>query len=132
MKYERLIIEKKEYVLLKQLLQLSGYYGDNVFKSSVKHLSDELQNARICDATELPEDVIRFNSFVSITSEDGWKKRFQLVLPNDSDIKQSKISILTPMGAAVMGYAKGDSLVWEFPAGSRTLTIVEVEQESKV
>ncbi|WP_461534385.1 GreA/GreB family elongation factor [Sinomicrobium sp.] len=131
MKYGQLIIEKKEYVLLKQLLQLSGYYGDNVFKSSVKHLSDELQNARICDEAELPEDVIRFNSIVSISSEDGWKKRFQLVSPNDSDIKQDKISILTPMGAAVMGYAKGDAIDWEFPAGTKTLTIVEVKQQKE-
>ncbi|MBC9796820.1 GreA/GreB family elongation factor [Sinomicrobium weinanense] len=129
MKYTNLIIEKKEYVLLKQLIQLSGYYGDNVFRNSIKHLYKELLSARICDEEEMPHDVIRFNSFVSITSGEGWNKRFQLVLPNDSDIKKNKISILTPMGAAVMGYATGDTLVWEFPAGSRSLTIVEVEQE---
>ncbi|WP_268225618.1 GreA/GreB family elongation factor [Sinomicrobium oceani] len=132
MKYENLIIEKREYVLLKQLLQLSGYYGDNVFKSSVKHLRDELLSARVCDEDQMPGDVIRFNSFVSVASDGGWKKRFQLVLPNESDIKQDKISILTPMGAAVMGYAAGDSLMWEFPTGPRSLTIEEVEQDVKI
>ncbi|UGU14416.1 GreA/GreB family elongation factor [Sinomicrobium kalidii] len=128
MKYTNLIIEKREYVLLKQLIQLSGYYGDTVFRNSIKHLHKELLSARICDEEEMPHDVIRFNSYVSIASGDGWSKRFQLVLPNDSDISKNKISILTPMGAAVMGYAARDTLVWEFPAGSRSLTIVAVEQ----
>ncbi|MCK0159192.1 GreA/GreB family elongation factor [Allomuricauda sp. F6463D] len=131
MKYESLIIEKKEYVLLKRLMNLSGYHRDNTFKKSIKKLMEEMESAKILDEEGMPEDVIRFNSSVTIKSENGWHKKFKLVLPSKSDVKKNYISILTPMGAAVMGYAKGDSVIWEFPSGSQKLTIEDIEQENE-
>ncbi len=128
MKYNTIVIEKKEYVLLKRYMNLSGYYKDDTFRKSVKKLLEELDSAEICDEANMPKDVIRFNSTVTIVSDNGWRKKFSLVLPTDSDIKNDKISILTPMGAAVMGYAEGDAIRWEFPSGEQQLTIEKVEQ----
>ncbi|WP_306014175.1 MULTISPECIES: GreA/GreB family elongation factor [unclassified Allomuricauda] len=131
MKYGSLLIEKREYVLLKRLLNLSGYHKDNAWRKSVKKLMDELEGAKILDEDKMPDDVIRFNSNVTIVSETGWHKKFKLVLPAKSDVRNNCISILTPMGAAVMGYANGDSIVWEFPSGSQRLTIEDIEQENE-
>jgi len=131
MKYGNLIIEKKEYVILKRLMNLSGYYKDETLRKSVQKLVGEMETAKICDASEMYEDVIRFNSTVTIVSEGGWHKKFKLVMPMDSDINNNKISILTPMGAAVMGYSEGDTLQWEFPSGEQKLTIKKVEQENE-
>ncbi|TLP82341.1 GreA/GreB family elongation factor [Maribacter sp. ACAM166] len=131
MKYEKLIIEKKEYVLLKRFMNLSGYYKDETLRKSVKKLLGELESAEILDVADMPKDVIRFNTMITIVSENGWHKKFTLVMPNESDMKNYKISILTPMGAAVMGYAEGDSIIWEFPSGEQKLTIEKVEQENK-
>ncbi|HEA23138.1 MAG TPA: GreA/GreB family elongation factor [Pricia antarctica] len=131
MKYENLVIEKKEYVLLKRYMNLSGYYKDETLRKSVKKLLGELDSARICDDADMPKDIIRFNTQVTIVSEKGWRKTFRLVLPNNSDVKSNKISILTPMGAAVMGYAEGDLVIWEFPAGEQQLTIEKVTQENR-
>ncbi|MCR9264251.1 MAG: GreA/GreB family elongation factor [Flavobacteriaceae bacterium] len=131
MKYRSLVIEKKEYVLLKRLMNVSGYYKDTTLKSSVQKLVGELETAKILDEANMPDDVIRFNTTVTILSENGWHKRFKLVVPSKSDVKNTHISILTPMGSAVMGYAKGDSLVWEFPSGNQKLTIENVEQENE-
>lgn len=130
MKYGSLVIEKREYVLLKRLMNLSGYYKDDTLRKSVKKLVGELESAQISDEADIPEDVIRFNTTVTIVSEGGWHKRFKLVMPMDSDIKNNKVSILTPMGAAVMGYSEGDTLLWEFPSGEQKLTIEKVEQEN--
>ncbi len=130
MKYKNLIIEKKEYVILKRMMNLSGYYKDETLRKSVKKLVGELDLAQICDEADMPKDVIRFNTMITIASKNGWRKKFKLVMPNDSDVRNDKISILTPMGAAVMGYAEGDSLVWEFPSGEQKLTIEKVEQEN--
>ncbi|MCG2462335.1 GreA/GreB family elongation factor [Flavobacteriaceae bacterium F89] len=130
MKYKNLIIEKKEYVLLKRMMNLSGYYKDETLRKSVKKLVGELESAQICDEADMPKDVIRFNTVITIVSKNGWRRKFKLVMPNDSDVRNDKISILTPMGAAVMGYAEGDSLVWEFPSGEQKLTIEKVEQEN--
>lgn len=133
MKYDNLIIEKKEYVFLKRLLNLSGYYSDPTLRASLNKLSEELHNAKIVDEEVLPEDVVRFNSWVEVVSSgNGWKRKFQLVSPSNGDAKSDKISILTPMGAAVMGYARGDSVSWIFPGGQKTVLIVEVEQLKKV
>lgn len=130
MKYKNLIIEKKEYVLLKRLMNLSRYYKDETLRSSVKKLLEELESAQICDEADMPKDVIRFNTMVTIISKNGWYKKFRLVIPTESDVKNDKISILTPMGAAVMGYAEGDSIIWDFPSGEQQLTIESVAQEN--
>ncbi|WBU91021.1 GreA/GreB family elongation factor [Cellulophaga omnivescoria] len=130
MKYGGLIIEKKEYVLLKKLMTLSGYHKDATYKKSIAKLNTELKTAIVKDEKDMPIDVIRFNSIVTVTAEEGWQKSFQLVKPSDSDLKNQKLSILTPMGTAVIGYAKGDTLLWEFPSGEKTLTVTNVKQKN--
>ncbi len=112
-------------------MNLSGYYKDVTLGKSVKKLLTELESAKIFDEVDMPKDVIRFNSNITIRSENGWTRKFQLVMPNDSDVKRDKVSILTPMGAAVIGYAEGDTLIWEFPNGEQRLTIEKIEQENK-
>ncbi len=131
MKYEKLYIEKKEFLLLKRFMNLSGYYKDNTFRKSVEKLVGELESAQVCDDADMPKDVIRFNTTLTIGAEKGWRKTFKLVMPKESDVKNDKISILTPMGAAVMGYAEGDSITWEFPSGEQKLIIEKVVQENK-
>mgnify|MGYP003134145851 CR=1 FL=1 len=111
MKYGSLILEKKEFVTLKRLLNLSGNYKDASRKNSVLRLQNELESAIVSNEDEMPDDVIRFNSEVTIVSSDGWEN-----------------SVLTPMGLAVMGYAKGDVIDWEFPGGAKSLKVTEVKQ----
>lgn len=129
MKYGNLILEKGEYVLLKRLVNLSSYYGDSTQRKSIQKLAGELEHAQIKDEEDMPQDVIRFNTWITVGSGKGWRKKFQLVLPKNSDAKADKISVLTPMGAAVVGYAEGDFVVWDFPAGQQQIAILKVEQE---
>lgn len=130
MKYGNLILEKKEYVFLKRLLNVSSYYKDQNTKESLNKLSVELNNAIIYDNDEMPEDVIRFNSIITVQS-GAWQTEFQLVIPTERDISANKISILAPMGSAVMGYALGDSVIWNFPNGAKELEITSVKQAEK-
>ncbi len=131
MKYNNLIIEKKEYVLLKRYINFSKHYTDDTLRKSVLKLAGELESAKICDEADMPVDVIRFNSTITVASETAWRLKFKLVEPKDSDVRNNKISILTPMGLAVIGYAEGDRLLWEFPSGEQDLTVEKVEQENK-
>jgi regulator of nucleoside diphosphate kinase len=130
MKYGNLILEKKEYVFLKRLLNVSGYYKDENTKNSLKKLSAEMTNALICDHEEMPKDIIRFNSIVTVKS-GTWETEFQLVIPTERDISANKISILAPMGSAVMGYAQDDSVTWNFPNGTKELQIIRVKQAER-
>lgn len=130
MKYGNLILEKKEYVFLKRLLNVSNYYKDQNTKDSLSKLSEELNNAIIYDHEEMPDDVIRFNSIVTVQS-GTWETEFQLVIPTERNISANKISILAPMGSAVMGYALGDSANWNFPNGIKELKVISVKQAEK-
>jgi|26BtaG_2_1085354.scaffolds.fasta_scaffold00024_4 regulator of nucleoside diphosphate kinase len=127
MKYGKLILEKKEYVFLKRLLYLTDYYKDQNNKDSLKKLGTAITNALICDHEKMPEDVIRFNSLVTLQSEETLRD-FQLVIPKERDIAANKISVLAPMGSAVMGYALGDSVSWKFLDGFKNFQIVSVKQ----
>ncbi|MCG2417585.1 GreA/GreB family elongation factor [Aequorivita sp. F47161] len=130
MKYGNLILEKKEYVFLKRLLNVTSYYKDENTKVSLKKLSGELTSAIIYDHEEMPDDVIRFNSSVTVQS-GTWQTEFQLVIPTERNIAANKISILAPMGSAVMGYAEGDSVIWNFPNGTKELKITSVKQTER-
>lgn len=129
MKYGSLILEKKEYVYLKRILNISGYGNDtNVTKSLVK-LSEELKTAQIVNNDEVPEDIVRFNSIVTIASENGWEKELQVVIPMDKNVALNKVSVLAPMGAALLGYSKNDTIDWDFPGGAQKIKIIDVQKE---
>ncbi|MEZ4792406.1 MAG: GreA/GreB family elongation factor [Gelidibacter sp.] len=130
MKYGSLILEKKEYVFLKRLLNISGYDGDHETQKCLTNLTEELKTAHIVDEEEMPDDIIRFNSKVTLLFDNGIEKTVQLVIPMERDVKTNKISVLTPMGSALMGYSKDDVIEWDFPNGKHKITVLEVSQES--
>jgi len=129
MKYGSLILEKKEYVYIKRILNISGYVGDHEIQKSLTKFTEELKTAHILDEAEMPVDVVRLNSIVTVTSDNDWEKTIQIVQPSEKDIKHSKISILTPMGAALFGYSLNDIVRWDFPTGTKELKIIEVAQQ---
>ena len=93
------------------------------------NLSEELKTAHIVDEEDMPKDVIRFNSTVTVTFNNGVEKTLQLVIPMDKDFQNSRISVLTPMGSALIGYSEGDSIIWDFPNGTQQITISKVQQK---
>lgn len=130
MKYGSLLLEKKEYVFLKRILNISGYAENFEIQKNLQRLNDEIKTAQILDEEDMPKDVIRFNSKIMVYSESGWEKTIQLVIPSEKDAKNDKISVLTPMGTALFGYSEGDTVVWDFPTGKQEIKIVTVTQSS--
>ena len=128
MKYGELIIEKKEYDFLKQIMSLAKYYKDTSYKASIYKLNEELKDARIVTNSKMPLDVIRLNSLVTIETPYAVEKTYQIVTPEKGDIRKDKVSILAPMGLALFGYAKGDHITWTFPLGESHIIIKNVEQ----
>lgn len=130
MKYGSLILEKKEYVYIKRILNISGYVGDHEIQKSLRKFTEELKTAHILDEEDMPDDVVRINSIVTVAS-DNWEKTIQIVQPSEKDIKNNKVSILTPMGAALFGYSVNDIVHWEFPSGNIQLKVIEVTQQAQ-
>lgn len=129
MKYGVIIIERKERELLNRIISMAQYYKDENYKNSILKLNEELRNARFLSLKDMPEDVVRFNSVVTISTPLNVAKDYQIVTPEKSDIRKNKISILAPMGLALFGYAKGDTVKWKFPTGEISIVIEDVKQE---
>jgi regulator of nucleoside diphosphate kinase len=128
MKYKKLVIETREFALMKRLLKQSGQNSDHIYQGSVQKLWEEMMFAKMVNDPEMPADVVRLNSIVTIRTPLNKNKVFSLVLPENSNIAENRLSILAPMGLALFGYAKGDSISWEFPSGVNEIKILKVEQ----
>ena len=93
-----------------------------------EELLAEMDRARVVAPERVPADVVRMGSFVSYEA-DGKQRRVQLVYPGEADIEAGRISILTPIGAALIGLAAGQSIAWTARDGRKhTLTVITVEQ----
>ena len=87
-------------------------------------LKHELDRAVIVESEKVPEDVITMNSKVYFQDLDsGEKMVYTLVYPKDANIDKKKISILAPIGTALIGYKEGDVIEWEVPSGLKRIKI---------
>lgn len=96
-------------------------------RSETNALETEIARAQIVDASDLPPDVITMNSRAELLDLDtGERMEFTLVFPIDADIEAGKISILAPLGTAMLGYRVGDEFEWPVPYGLRRLKVTHV------
>lgn len=89
----------------------------------------ELERARVVDDQSVPADIVRMGSMVRYRTDSGQEQRVTLVYPVDADIAEGRISILTPVGTALIGLRVGQSITWRDRAHKRhMLTLLAVEQ----
>lgn len=132
MKHGSLVLEKKEYVYIKSLLNVSAHTEESKVQTSLGKFAEELKTAKILDEEQMFDDVIRLNTVVTIASGDVWEKTIQIVRPTEKDLKTNKVSVLTPIGIALFGYALNDVVHWDLPGGKKEVKILKVVQEKKI
>jgi regulator of nucleoside diphosphate kinase len=94
-----------------------------------EELLAEMDRAKVVAPGKLPADVVRMGSFVTFDSDSAQHRRVQLVYPGEADIEQGRVSVLTPIGAALIGLAAGQSIAWTARDGKKhVLTVTAVEQ----
>lgn len=99
-------------------------------QASLAALQAELDRASIVSTQEVPADVITMHSQVRIRDlGTGEEMVFALVYPRGANLEQGKISVMSPLGTALLGYRAGDVLDWRVPDGVRRLQIMEVEYQ---
>jgi regulator of nucleoside diphosphate kinase len=92
-----------------------------------RSLSEELQRAEVVDADKFPEDVVRLNAMVNIKDLcSGTETQLRIVLPEFADMKQKKVSVLAPMGTALIGLQKGQRFTWQMQGGIKCFLILDV------
>ena len=92
-----------------------------------QELLDEMDRARVVEPSAVPADVVRMGSTVTFKSDDGHTRTLQLVYPAEESLDQHRISVMTPVGAALIGLAEGQSISWTARDGRRhELTVLKV------
>jgi regulator of nucleoside diphosphate kinase len=89
-------------------------------------LEAELARAEIVDPKDIPSTVVTMNSTVRFSVASSTEQfTLTLVYPRDMDSSSSKISILAPVGSALLGLAQGDEIEWPKPGGGRLRVRIE-------
>jgi regulator of nucleoside diphosphate kinase len=98
------------------------------FPQAAQELLSEMERAAVVTAEAVPSNVVQMGSGVVFRSDNGETRRVTLVFPGQADIAAGRISILTPIGAALIGLSEGQSIAWKTRDGRvRQLTVLAVE-----
>lgn len=128
METEKLIITKKEYDLLMNHLKLSTNLSD----FNKKKLNNELKTAKIVKKDILPDNVIVIDSLVTIQDvKSGQEFTFHLVTPEEANMKKNKLSVLAPIGIALLGYSSDAIVEWDMPNGVKQFRVKKVTRHEK-
>jgi regulator of nucleoside diphosphate kinase len=124
-----IVLSAEDYKRLSTL----AYASTKRLQNLAEELAHEIERARVLAAGELPSELVRMNSEVEFRDETtGRVQSVVLVYPEDADISKHKISVLTPIGTALIGLRKGHSITWKTVSGEvRRLTVLSV-RDSRV
>jgi regulator of nucleoside diphosphate kinase len=126
MKNRTIIMSDADHERLAALIE-SARYSASLRADYLDALEGELKRARVVRQSDVPPEVITMNSVVRLRDLDTDEvEEFELVYPADADMAHSRISVLAPVGTAILGYRLGDVIEWPVPAGLRRLRVEEV------
>ena len=124
-----LVLRTDDYKIL--IAHLNGGNARTAFDPrNAEALHAELKKAKLVDKENFPEDVVRINSTVRVKAEEKNEvMQFMLVTPDKANFKEGRISIMAPIGTALIGFRKGQQVKWKVPGGIKTFTILDVINE---
>ncbi|TVR86654.1 MAG: hypothetical protein EA428_14300 [Spirochaetaceae bacterium] len=126
-----IVLTHDEYHVLKTLVERFRYSG-KLDQGQLTRFIEELGSARVVDATQLPRDIVTVNSVVRYRylgeADSGETSEIQLVFPADVKQGPGRVSILSPLGLALMGEREGAEIEYLAPGGSFQIRIESVEQ----
>ena len=129
MKNRILTISDTDRRRLKAMIE-SARYDASVRRDYLDTLEGELKRAHIVPRSEVPASVITMNSKVRLRDLDlNETETYTLVYPADADVSVNRISIIAPIGTALLGYREGDVIEWPVPAGIRRIKVMKVLHE---
>ena len=122
----QMIITAKDQERLEALIT-SNFGRVTAVRDRLDELHGELNRAHVVPPEEVPGDVVTMNSVVTLRDlETDEIDTYTLVYPSSADIANHKLSVLAPIGTAILGYRVGDHLRWRVPEGWRHLKVEQV------
>ena len=119
-------ITEPDYRRLTGLIEITRD-RNGVDREYLNTLEAELERAEIVDPKRIPANVITMRSKVRLKDlVNGETKIYSLVFPTEANFSEGKISVLAPIGTAILGYKSGDSIEWPVPSGMRKFKVDEI------
>ena len=126
MRQSKIIISADDRSRLQNLVN-SALLDSRIPRALLDSLEGELARAMIVSEGDVPNDVVVMNSTVTFRDLDsGDVESYTIVYPNEADVSRNQISVLAPVGTALLGYRVGDLVEWGVPAGKSRLRITQV------
>ncbi len=121
---KKIVLTRPDFERLKKYLSAQGG------AVHLKQLAAEAENCLIVEPQEIEGAVVTMNSVAEVEDmKTGEKEKYKLVWPEDADVAEDKISVLAPLGAALIGYREGDEVELSAPAGVRRVKIAKVHYQ---
>ncbi len=115
---------------LERLRALVDQYTAGRDAGAAEQLEAELERAVVVPEDAVPRDLVTMHSRVVFEDETGKRRDMQLVFPSEADPARGRVSVLAPVGAALLGLSVGQTIEWPLPSGrTAELTIVGVLRE---
>src|SRR5665647_1638495 len=124
-----LILRKDDYSLLISFLN-NARRQSTFDRRNAEEITTELKKATLVNKNDFPGDVVGLNSKVKIKAEDKSEEmELMIVTPDRANIKEKNISIMAPIGTALIGFRQGQKVKWKVPSGNKMFTILEVSND---
>lgn len=121
-----IVISEPDARVLRGLLARVAQVRD---QEHLEELSEELERAQVLQPEEVAADVVTMHKLVRIVDmSTGTRQELTLVGPAEADVSARRISVLAPLGTALLGYREGDEVEWRMPGGVRHLKIESVQE----
>jgi regulator of nucleoside diphosphate kinase len=124
MNHTPIYITRDDYSKLRLLVTTALYTNAS---AALQKLREELDRAAVIDPAAIPAGVVTMDSTVEFEDlRTGEVEEYTLTFPDRADVEEKRLSILAPIGTALIGYRVGDLVSWSTPGGVRQLKIRRV------
>lgn len=131
MNHTPIYLSRYDYTKLRLLLSTALYSSAN--NAALQKLREELDRAAVIDPAAIPTDVVTMDSAVEFEDlETGEIEEYTITFPERADVDSGRMSILAPIGTALIGCRVGNIVKWSTPGGIRRLKIRRVTAPAAV
>lgn len=93
----------------------------------LESLQEEIGKSLVVDSRRIAPDIVTLNSRIRLLDLDANQEMvLTLALPGMANLEEGRISVASPIGTAILGYAAGDIIEWKVPSGTKTIRVEEV------
>ncbi len=122
----KIIVNRLDYARIRKCISDAKQFK-SISNAESEKLLKELDSAKVVEPEKIPSNVVTMNSIVKLSFFNNNKQvQFQIVYPDQANLKENKISIFSPIATALIGYKVTDEIEWIVPAGLTKIRIDEI------